>query len=126
MLTLRILFLVFSIAVEAFRLLDIEGLSNGEKKFNVSNVAVKITMNCQLTLEWDKMFGGYVISLSKVKLKVQLCFVAKVDIIDIKKLQNRRNIKCISEIYLIQKLELIYKKSIFVTISNNCEMTMRK
>ena len=67
--------------MDAFRLLDIEGASNGKMGPIVPNVAVKITRGFRLTLEWDKMFARYTISSSKFELEEQICFAAKVNIL---------------------------------------------
>jgi hypothetical protein len=48
--------------MDAFTLLDIEGVSNGEMKPRVPNVFVEITTGCRLTLELDEMFVRYLIS----------------------------------------------------------------
>ena len=47
----------------AFTLLDTECANNSEKKPRVPNAAVEIISGCRLTLEWDKMFAQYVLSI---------------------------------------------------------------
>ena len=48
-------------------LFDIEGANNGEMEPRVPKPAVEITKVSRITLEWEEMFEGYVISLSKFK-----------------------------------------------------------
>ena len=53
--TLRILFLKYSLVMDVFTLLDIEGTSSEEMKPRLPNVAVEITMCCRLILRLDEM-----------------------------------------------------------------------
>ena len=46
-------------------------------KTRAPSIPVEIKKDCQITFEWDEVFGGYVISLSKFKLEEQLCFPEK-------------------------------------------------
>ena len=70
----------YSVVMDDFTLLDIEGANNGKMKSRVPNALVEITSGCCLTLEWGKIFAVYIISLSKFKSEEQLSFAAKVNI----------------------------------------------
>ena len=56
---LRILFLAYSLVIDDFTPLNIEGTSNGEMKPRVPKVAVEIASGFQLTLEWHEVFARY-------------------------------------------------------------------
>ena len=47
----------YSLVMDAFILLDIEGGSNSEMRPSVSIVAVEITRSCRLTLKWHEIFA---------------------------------------------------------------------
>ena len=81
----------YSLVLEAFTLLNIEGANNGKRKPRAPNVAVEITVGCLLALEWDEMFARYLRTLSKFKLKEEVCFAAKVNIMHIQGLKDRLN-----------------------------------
>ena len=49
------------------------GNSSNDPKTRIPNVAAEITRGSRLSLEWDDMFGRYVVSLSKFRLEEQLC-----------------------------------------------------
>jgi hypothetical protein len=51
--------------MNAYTLFNIEIVE--EIELRVPKVAVEITMVCQVTLQWDKMYAGYVTTLSKFK-----------------------------------------------------------
>ena len=75
-----------TVNMDAYTLLNIESVD--ETGPRVPKVAVEITRGSRLTLEWDKMYNGYVITLSKFKSEEQLCFEAKVNIAYIQRLQD--------------------------------------
>ena len=74
--------------MDDFTLFDTEGARNDETRARVPIVAVEITWSCWLTQEWEEMFAWHVISLSKFKLEEQVCFAAKVNIMQIQRLQD--------------------------------------
>ena len=49
-----------SLRMDVFTLLAIEGARNGEMTPRVPNIAVEITRDYRLTLEWDKIFAIYI------------------------------------------------------------------
>jgi hypothetical protein len=51
--------------MDAYKLLNIESVD--ETGPRLPKVVVEITRGSQLTLEWDKMYVGYVITLNKFK-----------------------------------------------------------
>ena len=53
--------------MSALTLFKVEGASRSEMKPRVPKIAVDITIGCLLTVEGEKMFARYVISLSKFK-----------------------------------------------------------
>ena len=65
--------------------------NSDEVKKRAANVAVEIAPGSRLTFEWDEMFSRYVISLSRFKMDEQLCFAAKVNIMNISTLQAGLN-----------------------------------
>ena len=77
--------------MNVFTLLEVKGAITRVMKPRSPNVAVEITRGCQITLEWDEMFGRYVVLLSQLKLEEQLCFAAKVNIMHILRLQDELN-----------------------------------
>ena len=78
--------------MDDYTLLDIEGASFRDMKPRVSDLAVEITRGCQLAPEWDEVFAGLVISLSKFTLDEQLSLAAKVNIMHIQRLQDVINV----------------------------------
>ena len=71
--------------MDAYTIFNIKSVDRNYK------VVVEITKSSRLTLEWDKMYNGYVITLSKFKSEEQLCFAAKVNIVHIQRLQDGLN-----------------------------------
>ena len=97
----------YSLVVDAFTLLDIDGTNNCEMKHWVPNATVEITRSCQLTLEWDEMFARcYIINQIQVRRTVLLRSRGEYNAYT----KITRRIKCISETYWIQQSEPIYIK----------------
>jgi hypothetical protein len=78
-----------NIKMDAYALLNIESVDETGPK--APKEAVEIIRGSRITLEWDKMYNRYVISLSKFKSEEQTCFAAKVNIAHIQKLQDGLN-----------------------------------
>jgi len=98
--------LAYSLVINAFTPLELQGPSNGEMKHRIYNVVVEIKRGCRLRK--DEMPAGYVISLSKFKLEEQLFFAAKVNMIYMHRLQDGLN--AFAEYIEGIHLNKIYKK----------------